>query len=460
MIIKSFLYALILLIINIFFISCDYNVYRNQFSIFFNRGYKLFKKEEHLGDESINHLLYNQIFSIVKMGKPPITVNLFLTLNHSDINIISPQYLNTLGTIKESSKNDIIQFPKVEELKDINFNIVLKENNVSEKVNISYLGLGLRNYDNKYSFINQLKEKKIILNRRFSILYKENSISDNTQFDGQILFGLLPHEMTMRYNEEDLHWISINNENSNINDLKWQVKFDSVKYNNEEESISIKEVEFDLSLNLIIGPEEYKEKIFKNYFEKFIKEKICKEEIFYNKKDNQFYITYSCKQYYDIEDFPTLSFYSKELNETLTMKYEQLLCMFKDRVFLKVVFKKNAENKKWIFGRAFMEVYPLVFDIDNKKIGYYKIKISESHPVFLFLFFILVISIFCWGLYRGLQNEKKQNIEISKEKKDDDYRGENKKNNNNECKNESQEEKYNKTNNIDEKNKLKNEDNN
>jgi len=181
---------------------------------------------------------------------------------------------------------------------------------------------------------------------------------------------------------------------------------------------------------------------------------MCREEIFYNKKDNQFYITFSCSQYYDIEDFPTLSFYSKELNETLTMKYEQLLCMFKDRVFLKVVFKKNAENKKWIFGRAFMEVYPFVFDIDNKKIGYYKIKISESHPVFLFLFFILVISIFSWGLYRGTQTEKKQNIEISKEKKDDDYRGENKKNN--ECKNEPQEEKYNKTNNIDERNKLKN----
>jgi hypothetical protein len=324
-------------------------------------------------------------------------------------------------------KNDIFKFPKAEEINDLYFNLNTA-NIANEEENISYLGIGINDYNNKNSFINQLKAKKIILNRRFSLLFKEKSITDDIQFDGQILFGLLPHEMTILYSEKDLHWASITNDKNNENDLKWQIKFDSIYYNKEKESLNTKEAEFDLSLNLMIGPEEYREKILKNYFAKFIEEKICKEEIFYNKQDGQFYVSYSCKQHYDIEDFPTLSFFNKELNETFVMKYEQLLCVFKNRAFLKVVFKKNAENKKWILGRAFMEVFPLVFDIDNKKIGYYKTKVTENSPVFMFIFFVIVISIFGGGFYIGLKHENKQKIELGKLKKDDDYQQKEKKN--------------------------------
>ena len=177
---------------------------------------------------------------------------------------------------------------------------------------------------------------------------------------------------------------------------------------------------------MIFGPEEFRQKIVKNYFERFISEKLCEEEIFYNKKDNQFYLAYSCNQDYDIEDFPTLSFYNKELNGSFIMNYNQLLCIYKGKVYLKIVFKKNPENIKWIFGRAFMEVFPLIFDVDNKKIGYYKIKFSENHPIFLFIFFIFAIIIFRYFFLKGLQYQKNQNMELIKKKKDDNYQGDNK----------------------------------
>ena len=61
--------------------------------------------------------------------------------------------------------------------------------------------------------------------------------------------------MTSRYNENDLKWVPIKDR-----DL-WQIQFDEVKFNNEENSISIKEVEFDIGMNLIVGPEEYRIKI-------------------------------------------------------------------------------------------------------------------------------------------------------------------------------------------------------
>ena len=430
---KSFDKILILLIIKIIYIYCNYDIYRDQFSVYFNRAFNTFNNEKELSDESINYLLYNNIFSSIKIGKCKEPIYLFLTFNHTSINIFSFNYLNTISYDKELSKNDIIlkkdliQFPKSDSLLDILFCLNIKDNNVNDKYdNNSYLGLGIKNEKNEKSFINQLKQNNIIKKRIFSILYKENSITDYSQFDGQILFGLLPHEMTKRYNEKDLFWTSIIDKSDNITDLKWTIKFDVIYYIEEIDSINIKEAEFDISFNLIIGPEEFREKILKTYFERFISEKICKEEILYNKKDNQFYFAYSCDQHYDIEDFPTLSFYSIDLNESFTMNYNQLLCVYKDKVYLKVVFKKNVENNKWILGRAFMEVFPLVFDVDNKKIGSYKIKINENHPVFLFLFFIFAFILFGIFFYKGLQFEKKQNIELIRKKKDDNYQEDNK----------------------------------
>ena len=177
------------------------------------------------------------------------------------------------------------------------------------------------------------------------------------------------------------------------------------------------EVEFDIGMNLIVGPEEYRIKIYENFFKKQIEDKLCKEEIFFNKKDNQFYITYSCSMDLEVNDFPTLSFYNKNLNYSIVLDYYQLLCIFERKIYFKVVFKKKAENKKWIFGRAFMEIYPLVFDVDNKKIGFYKVELSTDHPLILTFFFVVVIIIIIITIYRGNQMMKKENEEKEKKQK-------------------------------------------
>ena len=426
------IFSIFIFLINLLFISSNFDFYKHHFSLFFNRAYNRFYYEQNLGDESISHLLYNQIITEVKIGQCTDKIFLFLTFNNSDINVISPSYLNSISYDKDMIKNntilknDKIKFPKFNSLLDINFFLNIKENDlntVDKSQNNSYLGLGLDS-NNQNSLINQLKNNNIILNRRFSVLFKERSITDDSKYDGQILFGLLPHDMTIRYNEKDLYWTSIINEN-NSEDLKWKIKFDSINYNEDKDSLKIKEAEFDISLNLIIAPEEYREKIVNNYLNKFINQKLCNEEIFYNKRDNQFYLSYSCVHNLDLEKFPTLSFYNRQLNETFIMNYENLLCVFKAKLYLKIVFKKNGDNNKWILGRAFMEVFPLIFDVDNKKIGYYKMKLSENHPIYLFIFFILIISIFIWGSIRGIQYEKRKNMELIRKKKDDDFKEEN-----------------------------------
>ena len=402
---KFNLIFLLLIALNHFILS-DYEVYKNQFSIFFRREIKKINKEQNLGDEAINNLLYNKIYSQVNIGNNKIPTIIYLSFNNSDIKIISS------SSIKNMEEKSLFTFPK--SYQQLNLSYLSEEPNNDQNKNFSYLGLSLIHNDkNKFSFINQLKENKIIEKRIFSVLFKEKSITGDSVNDGQILFGLYPHEMTSRYNENDLKWVPIKDR-----DL-WQIQFDEVKFNNEENSISIKEVEFDIGMNLIVGPEEYRIKIYENFFKKQIEDKLCKEEIFFNKKDNQFYITYSCSMDLEVNDFPTLSFYNKNLNYSIVLDYYQLLCIFERKIYFKVVFKKKAENKKWIFGRSFMEIYPLVFDVDNKKIGFYKVELSTDHPLILTFFFVVVILIIIITIYRGNQMMKKENEEKEKKQKEE-----------------------------------------
>ena len=465
--IKKIFLILDLLLIQFFFITSNYNAYNNHFSIYFNKDFNILNIERELGDESINHLLYNNVFTSVRIGDSLKEILLSIFFNSSDIIINSDKYLDSITYNKESIKNgtiiykDKMEFTKDGKVLDLNFSINIKDINNS----ISFIGLGLKNINNnKISFINQLKDNHIIEKRYFSILFKENSITGDSITDGQILFGLLPHELTTRYNPNNLFWSPIIDSNKELNDLKWEIKFDSVYYNDDNEPLNVKNAEFDIALNLIIGPEEFRQKILNSYFERFINEKLCKEELFFNKKDYQFYITYSCKMHYDIEDFPTLNFYSKDLNKTFVMNYDQLLCVYKGRVFLKVVFKKYAENKKWILGRAFMEVFPIIFDVDNKKVGYYKMVISESHPTLVFLFFFVIAVIFGFYIYQGIKYENQKKEELIKMKKDDDYNNKNNQENNKEknsgkIKNEKINESKKEEKDMDESTKLLNHDN-
>ena len=387
-------------------ILCNYDLYENQISIYFNKSPNRNNnnnKEQVFGDEIITNLFYNNIFSHIKFGTIKNDIYLYLTFNNSNIKIISPL------PITKGKQKEIFHF--IKQKKELNLTYILDKPEQSKQESISYLGLSLYdNENNEFSFINQMKENKIISKRIFSILYKDKSITDDPMFDGQILFGLYPHEMTSRYSENNLKWVP-------IKDNTWKINFDFIKLNNEEK-LNITEVEFDIGLNLIIGPEEYRQKIYENYFKEYIDKEICKENIFFNKIDNQFYLAYSCKYDLDLENFPTLNLYNKILNYSIVMNYDQLICVYRGFVYFKVVFKKKAENKKWIIGRSFMELYPLIFDVDNKKIGFYKVEISRDSPIVIIILFLTIFIVMIYSFYRYNQMMKEENKNKKEKEKD------------------------------------------
>ena len=59
----------------------------------------------------------------------------------------------------------------------------------------------------------QLKRKNYISKKIFTPLTGDDSINERRYFDGHILIGVLLHEVNPFYEEKDLKWISIKDNN-------------------------------------------------------------------------------------------------------------------------------------------------------------------------------------------------------------------------------------------------------
>jgi hypothetical protein len=105
-------------------------------------------------------------------------------------------------------------------------------------------------------------KKGYIHKKVFSFLFGDDAFSDNRAYDGQILIGSYPHDISPYFNELDLNFISLKDEE------KWIIEFDSVKYNDQE--LKDKSAKLDVNLNIMIGPEQFRKKLISSLFYEFI----------------------------------------------------------------------------------------------------------------------------------------------------------------------------------------------
>ena len=275
-----------------------------------------------------------------------------------------------------------------------NFTFLLKGKNTSEnEKNVNIIGLSLnknKSQDDSLSFLGQLKQKNYIDKKIYSFLFEDDMIRGKRGIDCQILIGCLPHEINAEFEEKDLKWISL--DEKNYLKRNWHLKFDIVKYNNDE--LKEKTADFDFNLNLIIGPESFRQKLLIEFFKDKIENKKCFENYFYNLKDEQFYIFYSCSMEAEFIEIPNLSFYNKELNETFNLSFADLFTTYRHRFYFNIIFNKTPQDN-WVFGHLFFKSYRFVFDLEKERIGYYKIYQNEERPmIIIFFIFIVLISIF------------------------------------------------------------------
>ena len=261
----------------------------------------------------------------------------------------------------------------------------------------SKFGLNDRNCPN---FMSELKKKKDIKEKIFSLVYKYET--KGNLFIGNSLYNIDGD----KYKKNNFFKI---NAIRDKNGVKWNINFDKIyihdsylegnrtlsnKSNEGKIYLNSKQVNIKIDQKIIIGTSEYKKMIDNLYFNKLIKSNICKYEIvpFNSRK----YYIYSCtallfatfespfpdddfyqEPIYHYLHFPSLIFHSDTLKYSFILKYEELFQLLGERFYFMVVFDVDEENKnsqEWTIGEQFIKKHTFSFNIDRKSILFYNEK--------------------------------------------------------------------------------------
>ena len=233
------------------------------------------------------------------------------------------------------------------------------------------------------SFFDFLKSKNIINNYNWSIkLYHKK--------EGRLIIGALPHE----YENSDFYkedkYITINSFWPSEVDYPWSIRFDSIYFiNNKNETLYIQQGLRSLivpDMRFIIGEENYRNLILKNYFQELIEKKICILEktsitkftrTHYHFGTNGIYEMFHCNKslIHEKISFPKIFFEFKEKSLIFSLSFSDLFEEINERYFFLVIFPENfyhVKNSFWYLGLPFCKAYQFVFNFDSKTIGLYE----------------------------------------------------------------------------------------
>ena len=374
--------------------------------------------------DMINEWFYNGLYISLKIGNNNKDIYLFLDVENSDftfgpcnkINEMSfPRYIRNYSYFFSNSSSFSLQEEKSQ--KDNKIYKIGKEIFTKENIELKFIinqidinepicgNIGLNVFDKtgdifETNLLRQFKNKDLISNYIWTINYKAE------QF-GSIIIGGEPHiyddkNYFLSQYKTTYSQIKINSKNEQIS--PWSFKFNTIYLNkttrinkdknNDNNIINLNDNEAELLIErgLIIGTEEYKKLIDKEFFNELFINKTCKNDIvsFYNKvtgKDSKYYV-YSCDKekfqgkdiYYRPEyfkpyfNFPSVNFFNKDLNYTFSLSYDNLY-ITKGRisgiVYFLIIFEYEKENKIWKLGEPFLSKFKFVFNPDQKIIGFY-----------------------------------------------------------------------------------------
>ena len=366
----------------------------------------------------------NEFYTDIEIGTPKITISSKISMEYSPFiirsSIIDGLY-NENNSLTYSKKGNLKTDFYLELFKegyysydkitldsnsfDSNLTFILAtKDELKKKVPNGFIGLKIEdnNFVREQVLINQLKNNKLIKNNCFFINF--NNKNDNK---GEIIIGNYPHEYDKNYNENNLHSTKVSDINNN-----WKIIFDKILWNNQSLS-KVNQAKFSLDSGVIFGSDELYENIEAFFYEY---QSFCNLKEYF--KDSHIYFV--CNKNFDIKKFPEITCYSKDLNSTFILDYNDLFYKKEDFYYLLIVFG-DYQNDIWILGKPFLKKYHIIFDIDKKVVSYYSenaIKGKENKILIWFIIVILALIIGGLGylIYKKYNLQRKKRInEISDE---------------------------------------------
>ena len=392
------------------------------------------------------------------------------TSNENDYSNYKSYYPNLSTSLKinnESSNSfvfeDLFHFEKMNESVKLSFSL----NNQTMIVNDSYTPVIGLNFEPLFrgnlcpNLIFDLKKMKITDKLVWSVIY-------NNKYDGIFVIGdELSEYNSVKYDKMNYSTLYLNKnhqiefESIYIQDWYYKSDYDSLNSSSSDniknkikEKLNYTKTYLNINSGLIIGTDEYKEYIDKNFFNYLFNKSICKSDIINYTNDNisfNEYYVYSCygkwftgqrsqryqsTNYY--KDFPKLIFSSKRIEYNFVLTNEQLFEYTLDRYYFSIIFSKNNKNDVWQLGEPFYKKFTFTMNPDSKTIGFYVGKgkskelnetinsdsLNENNNVLKYIFIIggiiLGLALLFMAYYIGtIVREKRK--KRANELKDDDY---------------------------------------
>lgn len=319
---------------------------------------------------------------------------LFSKASYYSKNTYDPLKSSTYFKKDEKTGNDIFSFYgdlnyktkiKIGQEKGKGLDFQFNENDKNDDL-CGNLGLNINLNSDNTNFIYQLKNKKYIKDYIWTLDYQ-------TKEDGIIVLGTEPHFYGDFYMSQFCTIKAIQNQSP---ETAWSFKMDEIiTYDSNKNKISFSKnkVDFLIDRGLIIGTDEYKNKIDEIFFNDLISNKICFSEIrefddIENNAKGSYYIYY-CDDYKFTKhksqlentyynNFPNLDFYVKEHNYTFSLNKGNLFYTKDKKVFFLIIFKKSTtENNIWKLGEPFFSHFPLTFNQEKKNVGFYNFNLKQ-----------------------------------------------------------------------------------
>ena len=352
---------------SIFIFIILFNLYKTSQAIII--PLKFFYNNTIINNETslINNLYNSYLYTYIQIGEPQFNIKTFISLFTShfyisptlisinDKNISNYYHINKSSTFQnisclnryyvlskwdiEAKEKFIINGYNLENksiseiiLNDFDFALGIKnnfeENNSSE---IYCLTIGLKQmmtYRDRFNFIFLLKEKNIIRNYNWFIMF-ENKRKKNDEIykfdefinvEPKLIIGDVPHNyMPYIFSEDKLI-------PSHLTNYYWLIYFNNIyyyKYKNDSEynsekikkEILYRQAQIYLDKLIIIAPDDYFSNIKIDFFMEYISKNIC--HLYNNSEIDSFYCDKSEKfNVNNLKLFPILYFEHKEFNYT------------------------------------------------------------------------------------------------------------------------------------------------
>ena len=285
---------------------------------------------------------------------------------------------------------------------------ILLTNSSNNSYNFNYALLGLKNKpyssDIKTHLIWVMKTNSLIDNYVFTIKYKNNN-------EGELIIGNYPHEYNSNYKEENLRFV----EGKVIND-GWSMKFSNIYSENFKSDINIGQ--FSLSIEGIIGSNDYIKYINETFFNNLIEKNICKIHIIKDNRNNIFY-QYICNKNLRIKEFKKLIFENKNLNYSFEFEPQNLF-LYENNNYYSLILFSNQNLNTWILGEIFVKKYQLIFEPNESSIGIY----LKKEKLYIFYIIIIILTIFIFLLSFFLNKQlilKKRKLRVNELDENVDY---------------------------------------